>query len=180
MKHTVKIIASICLVFPWLSFAQCNTAMPESTPSSDFTYLTGGMVTHNPTGLTWSRCLYGQTLHDNGTANIFTDDTCTNTPFSRNWRQALDIAESSEFGGHTDWRVPNLKELKSIVEYQCSSPALNTEVFPDGSSSVVWTSSPVVNYSTASYAWFVDFDGGFDSWNYRNYSKRVRLVRSGQ
>jgi hypothetical protein len=34
-----------------------------------------------------------------------------------NWEEALKYAESLELGGHDDWRLPNAKELQSIVDY---------------------------------------------------------------
>ncbi len=34
-----------------------------------------------------------------------------------NWEDALAYAEAMEFAGYTDWRLPNAKELQSIVDY---------------------------------------------------------------
>ena len=34
-----------------------------------------------------------------------------------NWGDALAWAEDLEYGGHDDWRLPNVKELQSIVDY---------------------------------------------------------------
>jgi hypothetical protein len=33
------------------------------------------------------------------------------------WADALSYAEDMEFGGYSDWRLPNVKELQSIVDY---------------------------------------------------------------
>ncbi|MFC2116264.1 DUF1566 domain-containing protein [Bacteroidota bacterium] len=49
---------------------------------------------------------------------------------SRNWKDALAYAESLELSGHSDWRLPNAKELQSIVDYTrapavTNSPALD-------------------------------------------------------
>ena len=41
-----------------------------------------------------------------------TDDGVT-----RNWEEALDYAENLVFVGENDWRLPNPKELQSIVDY---------------------------------------------------------------
>lgn len=64
---------------------------------------------------------------------------------SRDWEEALGYAENLELAGHADWRLPNAKELQSIVDYSRSpqtihSPAIDpvfetTEIdYPDGNS----------------------------------------------
>jgi len=42
-----------------------------------------------------------------------------------NWQQALRWAEELEFAGHSDWRLPNIKELQSIVDYTRSPDTSN-------------------------------------------------------
>ena len=49
---------------------------------------------------------------------------------ARDWENALTYAESLNLGGKSDWRLPNAKELQSIVDYSRSpqttnSPAIN-------------------------------------------------------
>lgn len=44
----------------------------------------------------------------------------------RNWKEALSYAESLEFGNHMDWRLPNAKELQSIVDYSRSPQTTNS------------------------------------------------------
>ena len=34
-----------------------------------------------------------------------------------NWQQALEWAEGLTYAGHSDWRLPSVKELQSIVDY---------------------------------------------------------------
>jgi len=33
------------------------------------------------------------------------------------WPAALEYAEGLDFAGHSDWRLPNAKELQSIIDY---------------------------------------------------------------
>ena len=68
-----------------------------------------GTVTDQATGLMW-------TQHDSGQG--------------MNWEQALKYAGNLTTGGHDDWRLPNAKELQSIVDYSRSpdtthSPAID-------------------------------------------------------
>lgn len=68
-----------------------------------------GTITDNATGLMW------QQEDDNNTYN---------------WKEALAYAESSELAGYTDWRLPNTKELQSIVDYEKTYfPAIDEEFF---------------------------------------------------
>lgn len=43
-----------------------------------------------------------------------------------NWQQALQYAQHSTFGGYSDWRLPNAKELQSIVDYTRSVETSNS------------------------------------------------------
>ena len=38
-----------------------------------------------------------------------------------NWEDALSYAENLELAGYSDWRLPNAKELQSIVEAEQAS-----------------------------------------------------------
>lgn len=160
-----------------------NTAIAESTPTSGFTFNTGGTATDKATGLMWKRCLEGQTFSDNGTPGNYLDDQCTGSATAMGWQAALNRAQTANTAndsGYNDWRVPNLKELKSTVEYCRVNPAINTEVFPAAPASSIWSSSPAV--SDPSYALSVGFFDGYSNWYDRfNYNDgQVRLVRSGQ
>ncbi len=64
---------------------------------------------------------------------------------TRDWQESLAYAEGCELAGHSDWRLPNAKELQTIVDYTrspqtTSSPAIDpvfetTEINdPDGNS----------------------------------------------
>lgn len=58
-----------------------------------------GTVTDLATGLTWMKTDSGEGM---------------------NWPDALAYAEGLELAGHTDWRLPNAKELQSILDYSRS------------------------------------------------------------
>ena len=154
-----------------LAVADCNNAIPKTTPDNAFALHNDGTVTHNKTGLMWMRCELGQTW--DGT-------TCGGSGQPYSWQSALQAAEGYAFAGYSDWRLPNKNELASIVEQACYYPAINTLVFTNVTSSYVWSSSPYANYS--GNAWSVGSAfGDVAGYNVGDYNyNHVRLVRGGQ
>ncbi len=168
--------AFILVIHPTQAQQVCPTGYPQTTPNSDFADTGNGMVQHVPTGLIWKRCAEGQT---------WDGSTCTGTAASYTWQAAFQRADDVNANtagtqnlGQTDWRVPNINELKSLVEQGCYNPAINGAQFPNTPASDFWSASPYAGISD--YAWDVDFDDGYDDWFRRSDAYRVRLVRAGQ
>ena len=143
--------------------------IPNTTPDERYTLHGDGTVTDTATGLQWQRCSLGQSWDGR---------TCIGSASTYTWQQALQQAEDDGFAAYSDWRVPNRKELLSIVAYDRYKPAINSNVFPTASSDRYWSSSP--NVSNSSGAWLVYFDYGSVRYLNRNYGYVLRLVRSGQ
>ena len=145
-------------------------SIPASTPDSQLQDNGDGTITDTKTGLMWKQCVEGQSGSDcaSGSAKTFT------------WQQALQRAQtlnsSGGFAEFSDWRVPNIKELRSLVEQQCWEPAINLTRFPNPGSDFVWSSSAVAG--DASGAWGVSFRYGSNEWISKNDSYQLRLVRS--
>lgn len=180
MKTVLRKSLVPCLLFLFFyavsGIAQtCNTTNIEATtPTTRFTDNGDGTVTDKTTGLMWKKCSEGQTGAD-----------CTgDAAIASSWQGALKRAQDVNSGdegfaaGHNDWRVPNIKELQSIVEEQCYDPAINLSVFPNTPSGWCWSSSPYAGDGNG--AWVVGFDGGGDGWYVKGFNGYVRLVRSGQ
>jgi hypothetical protein len=80
------------------------------------------------------------------------------------------------------WRLPNVKELQTLVDRSVGFPAINSGVFPNTPTVEFWTATPMPGLvSTAAY---VDFSRGSVGFSHYDYdyvgSKPIRLVRSGQ
>ena len=114
------------------------------------------------------RCALGQT---------WTGSTCSGTAGTYSYNQA--VALTNTFAGHSDWRLPNIAELQTIVERENVSPAINGTLFPNTLNNGFWSSSPYVGNSN--YAWYVNFSNGlvYDGY-FRDFSLPVRLVRASQ
>lgn len=117
------------------------------------------------------RCVRGEPLsfgnfNDNGDSTI--SDSVTGLMWQKtngggmNWEAALTYCEGLGLAGHSDWRLPNIKDLASIVDYTKSSPAIDTSYFPGTSQVYYWTSTTNVPYPVG--AWAVDFMNGWVFW----------------
>jgi Protein of unknown function (DUF1566) len=123
----------------------------------------GAEVLDTETGLIWKRCSEGQKW--NGT-------TCGGKATSPNWRAALAIA-NAEGGG---WRLPNVKELVSLVDLTRSDPTIDPVAFPATLVSSYWSSTPYNDYPE--FAWAVGFNIGAVNFWHTDIGYRVRLVRT--
>ena len=146
----------------------CFNDIPASAPDSRYTDNGDGTVTDKATGLIWKQCAEGLSGADclTGSATTFT------------WQAALKHAETAVFAGSSAWRLPNKKELASLVEQRCYAPAINSRFFPNTPSSGFWSSSPHASYANS--AWIVYFDYGYVYGYYKYSAYYVRLVRGGQ
>jgi len=145
----------------------CSPNTPLTKPNSQYQISSDGLeVTDTQTGLIWKRCLEDMTW--NGS-------TCAGFAIDLPWRDAMNR-------GTGGWRMPNIKELQSLVETACSNPAINMSVFPDANEDSgimptwVWSSSAVA-YSN-DWAWFINFGTGSSASDDKANSDSVRLVRS--
>ena len=110
---------------------------PRFTPNGD------GTVTDNATKLMWvqdpSLCGVG------GYPNTWA--TTLDTPKTMKWTDAIANCEALVYAGHTDWRLPNINELRSIIDYSRVLPAIYTSYFtcsPFTSPYFYWSSTTAV------------------------------------
>lgn len=117
----------------------------------------GDIVADALTGLQWSR---------------------TNVAGGRmNWAEAKKAAAAVNLGGHSDWRLPTVRELLSLVDYERSEPAIDPAF--ECESAWYWTSTPY-KPSPGDYAWFVNFSSGYSYYSGQTGGNYVRAVRASQ
>ena len=172
----VRLVRGGQLFDPLLEICDANNANTNTfvnTPSHDFIQ-NGAIVIHKSTGLTWDRCSLGQAWHSNF-------KTCGVSINHYSWENALKeikIRNNALYLGFSDWRLPNLKELGSIVESCGYNPAINPVIFPNTESSNYWSASFFIPNS--GLAWSVKFDLGNTESTFISSDYEVRLVRGGQ
>jgi len=119
--------------------------------NNDFVDNADGTITDNATGLMWMQ-----------------DDLST----AVDWEHALTYADTVALAGYGDWRLPNVKELQSIVDYSGVFPAIDslfscTSIINEGGDpdyGYYWSStSALFNAGTPFYyAWYVAFGYAVD------------------
>ena len=151
----------------------CVSSIPDPAPDARYLMNSDGTVVDRNTGLMWMRCAVGQTWDA-------TQKTCTGTAAAFTWKAALaevQTVNGTGYAGYQDWRLPNLRELTSLVRYACPDPAINLNAFPATPSMVFWTSTPVA--SSYGLGWGVDFKTGQAYFNAYTKIFPIRLVRAG-
>jgi hypothetical protein len=119
------------------------------------------VVIDRHTGLAWRRCEEGRKWDGDmcaGVANSYTNE------------EAMVHAGGMQAG----WRLPNVKELESLVDRNAHSPAVNATAFPGAMPVDLWSSSPQVTNS--SQVMVLDSDTGWGTSESRVDLYGVRLV----
>ena len=154
----------------------CNPNIRETSPTTQFVIDTKkGTVLDTKTGLMWKHCAEGLSGTDCAIGSFETLD----------WIGALNRAADSNYAGHKDWRLPNVKELQTLVEFKCIYPAINTSVFPNtphatNLPSIMTWSASFDTYVSDNRRWGVTFWQGSTDVDYPGVPHAVRLVRGGR
>ncbi|WNC73948.1 DUF1566 domain-containing protein [Thalassotalea psychrophila] len=159
---------------------ECSPFIPHTTPSFRYSYSdTGATATDKITGLTWSRCTYGQAWDAQA-------QVCEGNATLVTWSAAFTAASTQDLDNLTHWRVPNIKELNTIIEGGCTFPAINSEVFPNtvaSSQQPYWSSTPTISllpgvYDKADYSsvFATDFMTGLSSRHRKDSKVHIRFV----
>jgi len=94
--------------------------------------------------------------------------------FLRTWNAAWSYCRDLSLGGD-GWRMPDLKELHSIVDISSKDPAVNDSAFPGTESTAYW--SATTNAGNSSKAWWIFFQTGESGNDLKITTYAVRCVR---
>ncbi|MBB1489660.1 DUF1566 domain-containing protein [Oceanospirillum sp. D5] len=151
--------------------ATCNTgSIPLTTEAGVRFILHDATAFDTKTGLTWLRCSAGTYWDANagcvGDVKIM----------------SLTQAELYAANTGTDWRVPTIQELYSIVDINSTNPAIRSDIFPDiknlSEGAPYWSDSEVEGLPSLFY--YIDFIDGSVDGHSNGFPLAVRLVRSGR
>jgi|WetSurMetagenome_2_1015567.scaffolds.fasta_scaffold357677_1 hypothetical protein len=130
MKVICRLMLGILLVTVLLACAKQATPMGETSLNGKarFTVSKEGLVTDFQTGLMWAPA----------------------PDRDVNWNQADEYAKNLKIGGYSDWRLPKLRELKSLYKQEKALRALHFTKW-------AWTSDM---HPALTSAWLLNLDNG--------------------
>ncbi len=151
------LIVTRMLITGFTMFLTLTVFAVATTHAAPFTDNGNGTLTDNVTGLIWQQAA---------------DDT------TRTWQDALGYCNNNPHPPlpGRDWRLPNIKELESIVDDTRFSPAIDP-VFTGTALTAYWSATTYA--STTSNAWQVDFNYGNVGSALKTDTAYVRCVHSG-
>ena len=92
------------------------------------------------------------------------------------WEDAIDFCEQLEFAGYSDWRLPNIHELHSIIDVSVFSPSIDP-IFINTKSDYYWASTTCSE--DALDAKMVTFEKSMTYVDTKDREHYVRPVRGG-
>ena len=145
------------------------------------------MVRDNVTGLIWEVKTDDGSIHDkDNTYTWYDSNPDTNggnagTPGEgTDTEDFINALNAENFGGYSDWRMPTIKDLSSLVNSGIAYPVptIDTTWFPRTVSSLYWSSTTYAQFT--SLAWLVYFSHGHVNIYDKSNSYYVRAVRAEQ
>jgi Protein of unknown function (DUF1566) len=95
-------------------------------------------------------------------------------PMTRTWSDAKTYCETLALAGG-GFRLPNMKELQTLIDESTADPAIVGAAFPAAPSESFWTATPLA--ADASESWFVNFYNGVAYTSLVDHTYRARCVR---
>jgi len=158
-----------CVIVSATATAQvCQNTIVRAAPDARYEVVAGtngAEVLDLYTNLIWQRCSLGQR---------WSGTQCEGEAQTYSWVDAL---KQTAVQNPPVWRVPNIRELHSLVEDACHDSSTHPQIFPLTPAQVYWSASPsMANKETA---WSVDFNIGTTSTSNKLSQHHVRMVRAG-
>ncbi len=143
-------------------------------PTQHPTYTSDYTTTDNATGLVWKSCSEGLSGASCGSGATTAMDWSTATAAC----DALNSANSgSGYAGRTDWQLPDIQQLETIIDYSGNSPSIYAPTFPATTAGDGWSASAYGPFTDT--GWFVNFIHGTVKEGFRDYDRFARCVSPG-
>lgn len=176
MKTLTAIACAMSLVSVGAFAQTCKFDSIERTqPIGQYFDNKDGTVTDIVNGLIWTKCSVGE-VYDEAVNSCSGEATHLAT-----WKEALNTAhDNKQQLGVADWRLPNIKELSTLVERACVAPSISLTAFPTTPSAVYWSNTSDaknINPIAGVNGLVIDFSNGAEFVKDVNRHRHIRLVR---
>jgi len=110
------------------------------------------------------------------TSDLMWQDNTVKTDQQLQWQDAINYCEALILEGYSDWRLPNIRELKSITNRNYYSPSIS-RIFQNTYLGDYWSSTTEIGSNANASAWIINFQSGSDGVNEKSDYNIVRCVR---
>lgn len=125
------------------------------------------VVRDHVTDLEWQGCAAG-----------FSGDDClTGKMDARTWAGALAACEDLDWGGFSDWHLPDIKQLRSMIDNRRTNPGVSPIAFPNTPDLPAWSSTTNVADTTTAWSVTIGFGGGVQEAGKSAGTLALRCVR---
>ena len=165
------------------TFLSCN--LPDTGQSGDSTAIFGEDHDYQPSGSQPNYTIYNPVGVSSVTVDNRTGLMWVTNPVDvgivgiYTWEGAITACEGLNYATYTDWRLPNVRELMSIVDFgKAAGAKINGTYFLNTQGDLYWSSTTYV--PETNNAWSVYFDnGGVGTSFSKTFYYYVRCVRAG-
>jgi hypothetical protein len=163
-----------------------SSAVAGGSPTAWYVYFFDGN-THNMdvTKANRVRCVRGGSTSPATRYHVAGDGTVLDVGTGLTWQQTFDAMPRTWADAKSDcngltlagggWRLPNMKELQTLIDETKLGPAIDLSAFPGTQGQAFWTASPLAG--ALPEAWFVNFYAGVSYSTAETNLYRVRCVR---
>lgn len=137
---------------------------------------------NNDNGISKKHKVYMSKFYRDDTKGVVIDPTFKlmwqdrDKVYIADYKGAKSYCEKLSYAGYSDWRLPTIKELQSIVDYSKHSPALN-RAFKYYSADNTYCWSSTIDAMDSSNAWDIYFSNGSAGGDSLSLNNCVRCVR---
>ncbi|MGR6839406.1 Lcl C-terminal domain-containing protein [Aliivibrio wodanis] len=167
MIKKITLLSTLLMTSPALLAQVCSDTVPESHFAGQFVDKHDGTIIDVKNSLVWQKCNFGENY------NELTNACDGKASDLRDWKSALEAAQTV-----TEFNLPNIHELASLVDYSCYSPSSDLSIFPTMHSSPYWSSTgDFLNTNAEIKAYVIDFFDGQEVDTRLDEVKYIRLVK---
>lgn len=147
-------------------FKKCEVCVPKTGQTTSYAPGDDGDL---QMGIPWSEPRFTDnedgTITDNMTGLMWVRDGAIILGYRYDWDGVLVFCNNLNFAGYDDWRMPNVREMLSLADYEMLFPALPAGHPFENINGRYWTStSHKYNPDTYAFAMYMNYGKAWEIW----------------